>query len=180
MAARLRLLPGEGVTRTRDDTNDTRIGKETAMTATTKPKRRRKLPDSYFALVREFPLTSIEDEAHLDEAVAVMDRLLRRPLDRGEEKYLDALSDLIEVYEDEHHALPDAPPSDVLGELMSGHGLTQAALAEKAGIAQSTLSAVLAGKRDLTVPQMQTLGRVFAVDPSVFLPGLTARGRLSE
>lgn len=132
-------------------------------------RRPRKLPDSYFSLVREFPLTCIRNDAHLDAATAMIKQLLQTRLDRGGEEYLDALSDLIEVYEDEHYPMPELSPPEALQGLMEEHGLTQAALAEKTGIAQSTILAVLAGKRELTAPQMRALGKVLAVDPSLFL-----------
>lgn len=48
-------------------------------------------------------------------------------LDRGAQEYLDALSDLIATYEDEHAPIPDASESDVLRELMRSSGHKQMA-----------------------------------------------------
>src|SRR5262245_33184255 len=110
----------------------------------------RTLPDSYFALVKRFPLTHIRDAGHLRAAQAVIDRLLGEDLDEGGGEYLDALTDLVETYETAHVPIPDASEADVLRVLMESNGLSQPALAKKAGIAQSTLSAVLNGKRSLT------------------------------
>jgi HTH-type transcriptional regulator/antitoxin HigA len=129
-----------------------------------------KLSDTYFELVRAFPLTHIRDEVHLAEAQAVIDRLLRQDLDAGGQEYLDVLTDLVEDYEDEHVEVPEVDEADVLRELMRGHGLTQTRLSEAVGIAQSTLSAVLNGTRSLTKGQVVKLAKFFAVHPSAFLP----------
>jgi hypothetical protein len=47
-----------------------------------------KLPDTYFELVRQFPLTHLRDEQHLSAAQAMIDRLLAEDLDAGEQEYL--------------------------------------------------------------------------------------------
>src|SRR3954468_20669933 len=60
----------------------------------------RVLPDTYFALVKEFPLTHIRDDEHLKEAQEAIDQLLQEELDEGAQAYLDALTDLVEIYED--------------------------------------------------------------------------------
>jgi HTH-type transcriptional regulator/antitoxin HigA len=130
----------------------------------------RSITDTYLKLVRKFPLRSIRTEQELDAAQAVLDELLRQQLDEGGEEYLAALTDLIELYEDKAHPIPDASEADVLRMLMESNGLTQAALARKTGIAQSTLSAVLGGLRSLTKEQILSLARYFHVAPSAFLP----------
>ena len=57
-----------------------------------------KLPDTYFVLVKRFPLTHIRDDDHLREAQKRIDALLEQDLDAGGEAYLDALTDLVEAY----------------------------------------------------------------------------------
>jgi HTH-type transcriptional regulator/antitoxin HigA len=128
----------------------------------------RKPPDTYFELVKQFPLTHIRDEDHLDAAQEVIDRLLEKSLDQGEQDYLDVLTDLVETYEDEHHPIPDASEADVLRELMRSNGLSQLKLAKEVGIAQSTISAVLNGTRSLTKEQVARLAQFFHVSPAVF------------
>ncbi len=129
----------------------------------------RKLPDSYFKLVKRFPLTHVRDDAHLDEAQEMIDRLLQRDLDQGEQEYLDVLTDLVESYEETHYPIPDASEGDVLRELMRMNGFTQQSLAKEVKIAQSTLSAVLNGTRSLTRDQIVALAKFFHVPPTVFL-----------
>jgi HTH-type transcriptional regulator/antitoxin HigA len=133
-------------------------------------KTRGKAPGDYFALVRELPLTHIRDDAHLAEAHKMIDRLLQRDLSDGQQQYLDVLTDLVEAYEDEHHPIPGASEADVLRELMRSNDLSQPKLAKMAGIAQSTISAVLNGGRSLTRKQVVKLARCFNVSAAVFLP----------
>src|SRR5690349_20432101 len=133
-------------------------------------------PDTYDRLVKKFRLTRIRDEEHLEEAQEVIDRLLGQELDRGAREYLDALTALVEGYEGEHHPIPDASEADVLRLLMPSGGLSQARLAGKGGIAQSTLSAVLNGVRSLTKEQVVALAAFFHVAPGAFLP---APGKLA-
>src|SRR5436305_14115892 len=97
----------------------------------------RTLPDTYFELVKQFPLTHVRDDGQLEAAQEVIDRLLQEELDEGAQEYLDALIDLVETYEEEHVPIPDAPEADVLRELMRANGLSQGRLQKAVGISQS-------------------------------------------
>ncbi len=127
-------------------------------------------PNSYFVLVKRFPLAHIRDDAHLDAAVEIIDRLLQEDLDDGQQAYLDVLTDLVEAYEDKHVLIPDASEAGVLRELMNANRLSQLALAKRVGISQSTISAVLNGTRSLTKSQIESLAKQFKVSPSAFFP----------
>jgi HTH-type transcriptional regulator/antitoxin HigA len=129
----------------------------------------RTLPDTYFKLVRKFPLTRIKDDQHLAEAQGFLDNLLSQELDEGADAYLDALSDFIENYEKENEPASGSPPEDVLRELINSSKLSQHQLSKTVGIAQSTISAVLNGSRKLTTNQIMKLARHFNVSPVVFL-----------
>jgi HTH-type transcriptional regulator/antitoxin HigA len=129
--------------------------------------------DSYLQLVLAFPLSSIRSDKHLEAAQQVMDRLLAKgALDDGEETYLDALSDLVGVYEDEHHAIEPASDADMLRHLLDAKGVTQAQLSEAAGIAKSTISEVLAGKKRFSRQIIRRLADYFGVDVSVLAANL--------
>ena len=130
----------------------------------------RPMPDSYFDLVRRFPLTHIRDDAHLDAAQEVIDRLLQEDLDFGAQEYLDVLTDMVEAYEDQRVPIRDASEADVLRELMGANRLNQPMLAKAVGISQSTISAVLNGARSLTKAQVIKLAKHFAIAPAAFLP----------
>jgi HTH-type transcriptional regulator / antitoxin HigA len=119
-----------------------------------------------------FPLTTIKSDAHLAEAQKVMDRLLAKGTrDDGEELYLDALSDLVATYEDAHHAIEPACDADMLRHLLDAKGITQAQLSKDTGLAKSSISEVLSGKKPFTRPMIQKLAAYFHVDASVLAAG---------
>ena len=129
--------------------------------------------DSYLELVLAFPLASIKSDEHLEEAQDVMDRLLAKGhLDQGEEMYLDALSDLVAAYEDEHHAIKPASDVDMLRHLMEARGVSQVQLHRDTRIAKSTISEVLAGKRPFSRQMIRKLADYFKVDVSVLAANL--------
>ncbi len=66
--------------------------------------------------------------------------------------------------------MPDVSEADVLRELMRSNRLSQMELAKAAGIAQSTISAVLTGARSLTKGQILKLAKLFGIAPAAFLP----------
>jgi HTH-type transcriptional regulator / antitoxin HigA len=124
--------------------------------------------DSYLELVKDFVLASIKSDEHLQEAQKVMDQLLAQgELDDGEEMYLDALSDLVAAYEDEHHAIEPASDAEMLLHLMEAKGVTQARLSMDTMIPKSTISEVLAGKKPFSRKMIRKLGGYFNVDASV-------------
>ena len=124
----------------------------------------------YLKLIKRFPLRSIRTEEELDAAMEVIRALLQDDLDAAGEDYLSALTDLVEVYENKVHPIPDASEADVLRLLMESNHLSQSQLAAKSGIAQSTISAVLSGTRSLTRDHIVELARLFHVSPAALLP----------
>ena len=128
-----------------------------------------KTEDRYLDLVRRFPLRPLRTDDDLNAAVAMVDTLLdEASLSPPEQDYLDVLSDLIEAYEAD--AVPMRPVGDaaMLRFLIDQKGDTQSATAAGAGIAESTVSAVLAGKRALTRGQIAKLATYFHVEAGAF------------
>lgn len=116
-------------------------------------------------------LTAPRCEEDHERLVAVLDEVL----DAGgaDEASLlatlaERIGDLIDAYETEHYSIPDADPVDVLEFLMEQHGLKQADLPEIG--AQSVVSAVLNGKRQLNVRQVSALSKRFGVSADAFVP----------
>lgn len=135
-------------------------------------------PASYLRLIRRFPLRPIQSEAELDRATALMNELLDRDdLDPAEEDYLDVLGDLVERHEAKTHPIPDVSEGEMLAFLIEQKGVRQVDVSRGAGIAESTLSEVLAGKWQLTRRQVEKLARYFRVGPGVFLQAHGGNGR---
>ena len=133
----------------------------------------RKDRDSYLELILEFPLSSIRSDEHLEAAQQVMDRLLARGLlDGGAETYLDALSDLVAIYEDQHHGIQPASDADMLRHLLDSKGVTQSQVSQEAGIAKSSISEVLAGRKPFSRQMIRKLADYFHVDVSVLTGNL--------
>ena len=97
-----------------------------------------------------------------------MDQLLRQgELKVGEEMYLDALSDLVVAYEDEHYPIEPASDADMLRHLIEAKGVTQAQLSRETTVPKSTISEILAGKKQLSRRMIRRFADYFGVDASV-------------
>jgi len=82
---------------------------------------------------------------------------------------IELLTLLIERYEEEHYAVPQASPAEVLRFLLDRHGLKQRDLAADLG-GESVVSEVLSGKRKLNTAHIEQLSKRFHVSPAVFFP----------
>lgn len=117
------------------------------------------------------PILSIRNEREYDSAVERLNELLDEVGDNAKHplyELLDTLGKLIEVYEEEHHSIPESSGADMLRYLMEEHGLKQSDLTEIG--AQGVVSEILNRKRDLNVRQVSELAKRFHVSPAVFLP----------
>ena len=136
------------------------------MTVKTGPRR---VSAKYLTLIRGFAPRPIRSDAEHRRAIAVVNGLLDRPaLNPDEGDYLDVLGLLIADYEDSIYEHPDFTPIDRLRHLMEEHSLTQAELARRAGIAVTSLSDVLNGKRQISPTVRAKLAACFSVSSSFF------------
>ncbi len=107
----------------------------------------------------------VRDAAHRDQLMGVVEALMGdvSVLESGPMSGLVGLvADRIRAYEDRVHPWPDtSTPATRLAFLMDQHGLRQCDLPEVG--AQSVVSAVLSGKRDLNLRQIQALAKRFGV-----------------
>ena len=78
-----------------------------------------------------------------------------------------AMGDLLEAYDERQRPMPQASDVEVLRYLMQEHRLSQADLPEVG--AQSVISEILGGKRQLNVRQIRALSERFGVSTDVFL-----------
>jgi HTH-type transcriptional regulator/antitoxin HigA len=112
--------------------------------------------------------TPITSERQHEQYLVVLDRLASKAnATTEEEKYAEVLMTLIEAYEEEHHAIPDASPIEVLRALMDANDLRQKDLAPIFG-SESIVSEVLHKKRDLNKTHIEKLSKRFNVSPAVF------------
>jgi HTH-type transcriptional regulator/antitoxin HigA len=81
---------------------------------------------------------------------------------------LELAGDMVSRYEQEHHAIEPASPRETLRFLMESRGLKQEDLSTI--VAQSNLSAILAGKRKISATMAGKLGKFFGISPAVFVP----------
>ncbi len=116
-------------------------------------------------------LRPIHNEAEYDRMVAMMNSLLDAAGDDEDHALaglLELVGDLVWKYEQEMHAIEPAEPKDALRFLMDARRLKQEDLS--AILPQSNLSAILAGKRKISVTLAGKLGKFFGVSPAVFVP----------
>ena len=80
---------------------------------------------------------------------------------------LELAGDLVSRYEQENHAIEPASSRDALRFLLESRGLKQEDLSGL--VAQSNLSAILAGKRNISAALAGKLGKYFGISPAVFV-----------
>ncbi len=126
--------------------------------------------ERYIELVREFPLRRLRDDDDLERATALIEALIERPkLTRGEGEYLDVLADLVVAYEDKQYPLVRVSEAEMLRFLLESRGVTQAEAAAQTGIAESSLSSLLSGRRRMTKTHIEAFCSYFKVGPSAFI-----------
>lgn len=116
-------------------------------------------------------LRPIRSEKEYDRMVTLMNRLLDTAGDDEDHplsSLLDLVGDLVSRYEQVHHAIEHAEPKDTLRALMDARGLKQEDLSII--VQQSNLSAILAGKRKISVALAGKLAKFFGISAAVFVP----------
>ena len=128
------------------------------------------IQSAWMQIEREIPLHSIQSPDDYDRTLAMLHRLLDAV---GEDmghplaSLADLLSERIEAYDAVHYAMEEAAPGEVLRFLMEQHGLQQIDLKDTTH--QSTISAILSGKRGISKGLAVRLAKRFHVSPAVFL-----------
>jgi HTH-type transcriptional regulator/antitoxin HigA len=104
-------------------------------------------------------------------AVAEVDRLLDRDPPRGSEAYdrLEFLSVLVSDYEDRHEPLDErGTPQSIVDFMLEQRGMTRAELAQLMG-GRARVSEFFAGKRRLSIPQIQRLKEVLGIPADLLI-----------
>jgi HTH-type transcriptional regulator/antitoxin HigA len=133
------------------------------------------MSDNFKLAIEHWPyvsplLTKPKTEADYDRLVVALNQLLdivgedeTHPLIGLEE----IMGDWIEAYDHEHRPMPVASGADVLRYMMREHNLTQSDLP---GVgAQSVVSEILSGKRQLNIRQIRWLAERFGVSVETFI-----------
>lgn len=128
-------------------------------------------PAKYGKLLARTLPSVIETEAENERLLAEIERLLDKGEGRSpeEDKLLELMTTLVEDFEERHYSIPDAPPHEILQELMRARGLRQRDVLHIFGSSSGTASEVINGKRSISRAQAKALAQVFNVSPGLFL-----------
>lgn len=110
--------------------------------------------------------TEAEHEYFLAEIEKLMDKDVKRTPE--EDKLLDLMITLVESFEEKNHSIPDAPPHEVLRELMRSRGLKQRDLLVIFG-SDGIASEVVNGKRNISRAHAKSLAEFFHVPVDLFI-----------
>jgi HTH-type transcriptional regulator / antitoxin HigA len=111
----------------------------------------------------------IHSEAENERFICILEDLERRSKrwNAAEAKLAELLTVLIERFEEENYRIKSASPVEVLRELMQANELKQKDMVNIFG-AESTVSAILSGKREMTREHIKRLSKRFRVSPELF------------
>ena len=116
------------------------------------------------------PILFIETEDDYERALDLVEQLMnavRHNTTHPLYSLFCTLVRLIEVYEADHHSIPDGQGVDALAHLIEEHNLQASELPEIGS--EKLVAEILDGSRSLTVNQIQSLAQRFHVAPAVFL-----------
>ena len=114
-------------------------------------------------------LTSVVFRLNRDRLEMLKD-LSKETRIRQSEYLREAISDLLEKYEEKHYPIPDPSDAQLLAALIEQRGVTQAEVSRGTGIAVPTICQIVAGKRKIARTHMGRLARFFHVSPAAFVP----------
>ncbi len=124
----------------------------------------------YGDLLADVLPTVIETEEECQRVEKIVGNLLKKgdKLSLEEDRLLDLLSDLIEVYEEKVYPIADAPPHEMLKFLMQENDLKQSDLLNVFG-SSGIASEVINGKRSISKAQAKKLAEFFKVSVELFI-----------
>ena len=125
--------------------------------------------DRYLELFEAFTPKPIRSERDLERVQKVVNGLLDRDeWNKDERDYLEVLGTLIEAYEAAHVQIDDVSNVVMLEHLIESKAMKQRQVAAETGLPESTLSDLLAGRRDFNRSHIEKLAAYFHVSPAVF------------
>jgi HTH-type transcriptional regulator/antitoxin HigA len=125
--------------------------------------------DIYSHLLSQHQPRIIKTEEENEKFLETVEELLSRShLTPEEDALLELLVKLIEDFEDKHYQLNSSTPRSRLLHLMEARGLEQADLVEILGSSE-IVTKIMNGELEITKEQAETLGKVFHIEPSLFI-----------
>src|SRR5271155_2740203 len=123
----------------------------------------------YEDLLQQVAPAVIQNEVENERYIDALEQLEKKSphWSAAERKLARLLTLLIQDFEERHYRLEPASPVDTLRELMAANNLKQKDMVRIFG-AESTVSAVLNGKRKMTTGHIQKLSSRFKVSPELF------------
>jgi HTH-type transcriptional regulator / antitoxin HigA len=125
--------------------------------------------DAWDAFQKTSGVRHIQNDKDYEETTSLADALLEEGAIQDTHPHHSlflVLSDLIYAYDQRHYARAAVRGVDMLRFLMERHSLKQSDLPEIG--AQSVVSDILSGKRELTVNHIRGLSKRFSVSPAAF------------
>jgi HTH-type transcriptional regulator / antitoxin HigA len=112
----------------------------------------------------------IQNGREFDRMVARLEELdfSKLKLTREKEALREILAALIEVYDEEHHHVPEQPPYEAVKYLMEQRGLKQKDLVPVLG-SRAQVSDLVNGKRGISKAQARKLAEYFGVSAEILL-----------
>jgi antitoxin component HigA of HigAB toxin-antitoxin module len=132
----------------------------------------RKLADTYFDLVREFPLRRLASAAEHARAKEIYLRVSSSHPDAGSRDYLNVLADLVAEYEKRMDRTVDTSglsAADLIRHRLRERKMSVNALAKEIGMPQSNLSDMLNGRREWSKAAIRSLTKMFRLSAERFL-----------
>ena len=127
-------------------------------------------PKSYAGLIALFPLRPLHDEVDYDNALEIAESLVgRADLSENQADYLDVLTDIIQKYEAQHHAITGGgTPRETLQRMLEEHEMNASDLGRLLGN-RALGSAILRGQRQLSKSHIRILSNYFKVSSDLFI-----------
>ena len=130
----------------------------------------KKMPKTYHGLIMMFMPRAIHDEIDYENTVEVIDALIGHELSDEQELFLDTLSTLVEVYENDHHGIKNNGLSPLEAAPVSHGRAWNVATDIGKLLGERTLgSKILRGERKIGLKYAKSLAERFAVDVSLFI-----------
>ena len=124
---------------------------------------------TYQSLLVDYTPRPVRTVTAYKKVLRHLEKLMTPNPDRARSDLIELLSTMVEQYEQQSHATPHVAPADMLRHLIEERGITNAQLARDTGIPRSTITDVLAGRRQISKANAVRFGGYFGTPADLFL-----------